>query len=238
MEKKNRKVAIMQPYVFPYIGYFQLIHAADIFVFYDDVNFIKKGWINRNQIILNQQAYKFTIPLVGASQNKLINEIPVLWESKFDQKLIQQLELGYKTAPYLSDVLGLVQEVFSDKSSNISELAQKSVRLTCQYLGLEKKFYVSSELGVSKDMGRADRLIEITKHFGTEQYINAINGRDLYSKVDFKQMGVDLAFVSPILNKYKQGNLIDFIPSLSILDVLMWNEKSEISEMLKSYEIT
>ncbi len=90
----------MQPYIFPYIGYFQLIHSADVFVFYDDVHFIKKGWINRNQILLNQEAFKFTIPLIGASQNKLINEIDVFWESNFDKKLLQQIEQSYRNAPH------------------------------------------------------------------------------------------------------------------------------------------
>lgn len=238
MEKKSRKVAIMQPYVFPYIGYFHLIHASDVFVFYDDVNFIKKGWINRNQILLNQQAYKFTIPLVGASQNKLINEIPVLWESKFDQKLIQQLEIGYKAAPNLWPVLELVKEIFSEKSLTIAELAQRSVQLTCRYVGLQKEFFVSSELGISKELGRAERLVEITKHFDSAHYLNAINGRELYSKEQFMEKGVDLAFVSPELNKYNQGSVSEFIPYLSILDVLMWNNPVDVSRMLRMYEIT
>lgn len=238
MEQNKRKVAIMQPYIFPYIGYFQLIQAVDVFVFYDDVHFIKKGWINRNQILLNQQAYKFTIPLVGASQNKLINETSVLWESKFDEKLLHQLEQGYKGAPYFDAVMELVREVFSDKSLNIAALAEKSVITICQYLGFQKEFHRSSSLGISKELGRAERLAAITKHFNAIDYINAVNGQQLYAKEEFEQMGIHLNFISPEIITYKQGNVPEFIPYLSILDMLMWNEKEEMYRLLKSYEIT
>lgn len=227
----------MQPYVFPYLGYFQLIHSADVFVFYDDVNFIKKGWINRNQILLNQEAFKFTIPLIGASQNKLINEIDVFWESKFERKFLLQLEQSYKNAPHYNQVLTLLLSLFQQKPLTISDLAIASVQMVCEYIGLEKTFLKSSSLPISKELGRAERLMAITKELNSSRYINAINGQKLYDKETFQQSSIELSFLSPILDPYPQGGNDSFVPFLSILDVLMWNEKDQILSLISSYEI-
>lgn len=237
MENENKKVAIMQPYVFPYIGYFQLIHSSDFFVFYDDVNFIKKGWINRNQILLHNEPYKFTIPLLGASQNKHINEIEVFWESGFDKKLIHQLEVSYRNAPYFADVMDLVYGVLGSKPKLISDLAISSILKTCEYIGLNRTFLRSSELKITKDLGRAERLIAITKQFSSSHYINAINGQELYDKEFFKQSGIDLGFLAGKMAPYSQGIETVFIPFLSIIDIMMWNHKNEILSEISSYEI-
>lgn len=227
----------MQPYVFPYLGYFQLIHAADVFVFYDDVNFIKKGWINRNQILLNKEAFKFTIPLIGASQNKLINEIDVFWESKFERKFLLQLEQSYQNAPHYKEVLALLSTLLNQKPQTISDLAIASIQMVCNYIGLERTFIKSSTMHISKDLGRAERLMAITKRLNSSSYINAINGQELYQKETFKQYSIDLGFLSPILNPYPQGENEFFIPFLSILDAMMWNEKDQILSLISSYEI-
>ncbi len=227
----------MQPYAFPYIGYFQLIHSSDVFVFYDDVNYIKKGWINRNQILLHQEAYKFTIPLIAASQNKLIHEIPVFWESGFDLKLLQQIELSYRFAPNVVEVINIIKQIFLEKPNNISELAISSILKICDYIGLKRTFIRSSTLGISKELGRAERLIAITKSFSSNKYVNAINGQELYNKEFFKEAGVDLGFLSGQITPYSQGNSPEFVPYLSIIDILMWNSKEEILSLISSYEI-
>lgn len=227
----------MQPYVFPYIGYFQLIQATDAFVFYDDVHFIKKGWINRNQILLNGEAYKFTFPLIGASQNKLINEIEVFWESKFAQKFLDQLAQSYKNGPNFNAVFSLVEGIFSQRPETISQLAGQSIIEICKYLGLKKQFLWSSELGVPKDLGRAERLIEITKQLNSTHYINALNGQELYQKEDFLKQGVQLNFISPIIQSYAQGDKSMFIPFLSILDVLIWNHPQEVIAHISAFDL-
>ena len=237
MENKDKKVAIMQPYVFPYIGYFQLIHSVDVFVFYDDVNFIKKGWINRNQILLANESYKFTIPLIGASQNKLINEIEVFWDSKFDKKLLQQIEQSYRFAPNFTEVFALINDVFAQKSNLISDLAILSISKVCDYIGLKRVFLKSSELLISKDLGRADRLIAITKNLHSLHYINAVNGQELYKKEYFKNQEVELGFLSPNLSPYTQGANTEFVAFLSIIDLLMWKDKAEILSIISSYKI-
>jgi hypothetical protein len=230
-------VAIMQPYFFPYLGYFQLVQAVDHFVFYDDVMFIKKGWINRNRILLQGNEFLFTIPLEKQSQNKTIRESTVSWGKEFPDKFMNQLDSAYKKAPNYLQVKELVEQVLHRKFENLADLASESIQATWAYLGLEKKFYHSSELGVSADLGRAERLIEITKFLGQSSYINAFNGQELYEKGFFKSNGIELHFLKPNLIPYFQGNSKSFINGLSMIDVLMWNKKDEVVQWLGDSEL-
>jgi len=222
----------MQPYFFPYLGYFQLVQAVDHFVFYDDVMFIKKGWINRNRILMQGDEFLFTIPLEKQSQNKTIRESTVSWGKEFPNKFMNQLDSAYKKAPNYAEVRDLVEQVLNRKFESLADLASESVQATWAYLGLEKKFYQSSQLSVSEDLGRAERLIEITKSLGESSYINAVNGQELYEKGFFKENGIDLHFLKPNLNPYLQGNTKEFVNGLSMIDVLMWNNKKEVVQWL------
>ena len=222
----------MQPYFFPYLGYFQLVQAVDHFVFYDDVMFIKKGWINRNRILMQGNEFLFTIPLEKQSQNKTIRESTVSWGKEFPNKFMNQLDSAYKKAPNYAEVRGLVEQVLNRKFESLADLASESVQATWAYLGLEKKFYQSSQLSVSEDLGRAERLIEITKSLGESSYINAVNGQELYEKGFFKENGIDLHFLKPNLNPYLQGNTKEFVNGLSMIDVLMWNNQEEVVQWL------
>jgi len=222
----------MQPYFFPYLGYFQLVQAVDHFVFYDDVMFIKKGWINRNRILMQGNEFLFTIPLEKQSQNKTIRESTVSWGKEFPNKFMNQLDSTYKKAPNYAEVRGLVEQVLNRKFESLADLASESVQATWAYLGLEKKFYQSSQLSVSEDLGRAERLIEITKSLGESSYINAVNGQELYEKGFFKENGIDLHFLKPNLNPYLQGTTKEFVNGLSMIDVLMWNNKEKVVQWL------
>ena len=233
-------VAIMQPYFFPYLGYFQLVQAVDHFVFYDDVMFIKKGWINRNQILMQNQAFLFTIPLVKQSQNKTIRETKVAYGADFPAKFLTQISAAYKKAPHFSEVMNLIQEVVKDYPESMADVAIRSIEMTWNYLGLEKSFYQSSDLGLADtDWDKADRLIAITKSLGCDHYINAKNGQILYDKSYFAQHACRLNFLQPNLPAYPQGykKEMEFVPGLSMVDVLMWNEKSDITEMLQKYDL-
>ena len=118
-EKIKNSVAVMQPYVFPFIGYFQLINSVDHFVFYDDVNFMKKGWINRNRIVINKNDFQFTISLEKISQFRKIKEIKVL----SDNKLLKRIEQAYKKAPYFDEVYPLLKNILEIQSESIAHLA-------------------------------------------------------------------------------------------------------------------
>jgi hypothetical protein len=230
-------VAIMQPYFFPYLGYFQLVQAVDHFVLYDDVMFIKKGWINRNRIWMQGQDFMFTIPLEKQSQNKTIRESTVAWNSEFPSKFLVQLRSAYKKAPYVEVVMSLIEGVLAEKPASLADLAGSSVKATWDYLGLKKAFYYSSTRSIPVELGRADRLMEITKSFGESVYINAANGKALYDKPSFAKHGVELKFIESELPVYSQGNNPDFLAGLSMIDVLMWNDIPRVREMLTSYTL-
>lgn len=231
------KLAVMQPYIFPYIGYFQLIKAVDTFVFYDDVAFIKGGWINRNNILLNQEKQRITIPLKKPSPNKLINEIEINLESKDYLKLKPKIQQAYSRAPYFKEVFPIIEHLLNKKLTNISRLAAHSITEICQYLGLSTQFLFSSiDFPQTKGRDRADRLIEIAKQKGAHTYINSIGGQALYEKKYFKEHGIDLFFIKTKDIQYTQKTP-EFQPNLSIIDVLMNNSKAETLDLLDAYQL-
>jgi hypothetical protein len=230
-------VAIMQPYFFPYLGYFQLVQAVDHFVLYDDVMFIKKGWINRNRILMQGNEFMFTVPLEKQSQNKTIRESTVAWNSDFAAKFLVQLRSSYKKAPHVEEVCSLIEGVLAERPTSLADLAGSSIQATWNYLALEKKFYYSSALTVPDNLGRAERLMEITKSFGENVYINAANGKALYDKPSFATHGVDLQFIQGELPPYSQGNRTEFLSGLSMIDVMMWNDVPRIREMLMRFTL-
>lgn len=234
------KLAIMQPYIFPYIGYFQLINAVDTFVFYDDVNFIKGGWINRNRILVNNKDFMFTISLKNMSSLSLINQT-LLCEKKFHKnnlKFLRTIEQSYKKAPYFKTILPLIHNFLTtSKTLTISELAIESIILVSNYLDLNTKFKISSiDFKETKGFCRANRLIEISKKEKAIHYINPIGGTALYNKNQFDTEGIELSFIKSKPISYKQFNN-QFIPWLSIIDVLMFNSKEEILLILNECEL-
>ncbi len=232
------RIAVMQPYLFPYIGYFQMIHAVDKFVFYDDVNFIKQGWINRNRILLNNKDFLFTIPLHKANSFTYIKDTAINqklyenWKSKFLLTVAQ----NYKKAPYFTEVHALIEKVLGGNFESISQLVIESVIATSRYLEINTTFFVSSERYQNKDLERQERLIDICKKENATHYINALGGKDLYSKEDFKKKNIDLKFIQSQPIVYKQFS-DDFVPWLSIIDVLMFNSIEETKAMLDKYEL-
>lgn len=233
------KVAVMQPYFMPYIGYFQMIKSVDTFIFYDDVNFIKQGWINRNRILLNNKDFLFTIPLHNATSFSLIKDTLLnekfypIWKVKFLQSIAQ----NYKKAPHFEVVYSLISTVLNTNCQSISELAIESVKMVSGYLNLNTEFYVASERYQNIQLEREKRLIAICKNENATNYINAVGGKELYSKEVFKANGIELQFIASKPIVYKQFK-DDFIPWLSIIDVLMFNSVAEVNELLNKYELT
>ena len=225
----------MQPYFFPYIGYWQLINAVDVFVLYDDVNFIKKGWINRNNILLNKSEHLITIPLLNVSQNKHINECMVSEDYKSIDNIIKTINLAYKKAPYYNLVFSYIEEIIKTKGS-ISDLVLKSVLWIKEYLGLNTEIILSSSIDKNNELKGQDKIIEIVKKLNGNHYINAIGGQELYNKEIFNNNGIKLNFIKTGEIKYKQFNN-EFVPNLSIIDVLMFNSPSEVKEMLNNYSL-
>lgn len=229
------KLAIMQPYFFPYIGYFQLIRAVDKFIFYDDVNFIKNGWINRNKIIINGKVNYFTIPLKGASPNKLINEVEFIDDFRRIKKTILQ---NYKKSPYFNDVWPVIEDCFNLKTNLVSVLSIYSVRKICEYLNLDTVFEQSSvNYPETKVYKKERRLIEICKQNNADTYINPIGGIELYKKDDFSKEGIKLFFIKMKDIHYRRFDNNVFPTNLSIVDVIMFNSREEVKKMLNEYEL-
>jgi predicted GNAT family acetyltransferase len=232
-------IAINQPYIFPYLGYFQLIYSADSFIFYDDVNFIKQGWINRNKILVGGEAMLFTVPLQNQSSFTTIMDTKInkALYAKWCNKFIKTLEQNYKNAPFYEPVSEMVFAVLNSEHVFISDLAIDSVVKVFSYLGIDCKIERASQLPQGfKDLERSNRLIAIAKSMGYSNYINPIGGQELYKKEFFEENGVTLSFLSPSITNYKQFEA-DFVPGLSIIDVLMFNSKKEVLQMMSGYNI-
>ncbi|MEP0004464.1 MAG: WbqC family protein [Balneola sp.] len=229
-------IGVMQPYFFPYIGYYQLVNAVDTMVFYDDVQFIKRGWINRNKILINNSANYITVPCKSASQNKLINEIDHNLEKKVETKLLRKIELAYTKATYFDRVFPIIEDVFRNKGEKISDISIQSIVSIFKYLGIEKSFKVSSKSYDNESLERADRLIDITKSENAPTYINSIGGQELYSKEYFKEKGIELKFLLPDSIKYEQYDS-DFVPNLSMIDIIMFNAPEKVRDFLNQYQL-
>lgn len=226
------KIAIMQPYLFPYIGYFQLIKAVDKFVFYDDVNFIKNGWINRNRILINNQPHYLTVQLKGASPNKLIYEIEF---TDNRPKLLRTLYMAYRRAPQFDAVWTVIEKCLTFKTDRISDLSIYSLKEVCNYLDVKTSFKISSNTyPETQGLEKAARLREICIKNKAKTYINPIGGQELYNKNDFKNVGIELLYLKPTITEYNQL-ISSFVPGLSIIDVMMWNSKEQIKNMLNDF---
>ncbi|TDX58918.1 WbqC family protein [Orenia marismortui] len=230
------KVAIMQPYLFPYIGYFQLLNRVDKFVLYDDANYINRGWINRNRILLNGKAKMITLPLNGASQNKLINEISIHNGKREKKKFLKTIRHAYTNSPYYNQVFPLIEEIMSNDEENIAKFIEYSLKRIGDYLDYNTDFIISSELGKNNSLKGEDKILDICQLLKADIYINPIGGRDLYSKDRFIGEGIELYFIQTNKIRYSQNNE-NFIPNLSIIDTLMFNSKNKVKDFLEGYKL-
>jgi len=227
------KLAIMQPYFFPYIGYFQLINAVDTFVVYDDVNFIKQGWINRNYILLNNRKQLITLELKGASSFKPINKVEVGGNM---EKLVKTISQSYCRAPFFEEVFPVMKDALCYQESNLAQFIFKSLKNIADYLKIQTKFLMSSHIEKDNSLKGQDRVLDMCKLLNAKVYINAIGGIELYSKDEFRRNGIDLFFMRTKDIVYKQFDK-ECIPKLCIIDVLMFNGKEEVKRLLHEYEL-
>lgn len=230
------KTAIMQPYFFPYLGYFQMFNAVDKFVLLDDVNFIMRGYINRNSILLNGKAHKFSIPLEKPSQNKLINETKLNFSLKDKENFLKTIQLAYKKAPFYNDFYPILKSIVLHEDNDLTKYIKISFEKVKEYLNLNTEILVSSEIQKDNSLKAQDRIIEINKQLNTSTYINAIGGQELYNKEDFKAVAIELKFIKMKPVEYKQFKN-EFVPNLSMIDVLMFNSIENILDMLNKYEL-
>ena len=230
------KLGIMQPYFLPYIGYWQLLNAVDQYVIYDDVNFIKGGWINRNNILINNEAKLFNIQMQGASSNKLINEIEVSQNQVWKKKFLKTIENSYSKAPFYKEVYPVIENIVNYDETNLAKYISYSISKVCDYLNIDTKLIIYSDINKDNDLKGQAKVIEICKIMGADEYYNSIGGQSLYSYSDFEKHGVKLRYLKTNISKYKQFN-DEFVPGLSIIDIMMINSVSDIKNKLEEYEL-
>lgn len=214
------RIAIMQPYFFPYIGYFQLIKAADMFIFFDDVSYIKKGWINRNYICINKHTHCFSVPIENASQSRSIRKtlISKIEYIRWTKKFIDSLTHSYKKQLYFAEGMSIVEKVLSSSVSSIADLAIISVQACCKALGISTPMHCAS--AIPSGLAGENRLIEICHHYGANRYINAPGGKSLYNSTKFASCGIRLEFLQTSLSAYPVKGR-DCITGLSVLDAIL-----------------
>jgi len=232
------KLGIMQPYLFPYLGYFQLIGAVDKFVVYDDVNFIKQGWINRNYLFSGGRKVVFSVPLREPSSFRKIKDTAVNMEQypRWADKFFKTLEMGYAKAPFYKKVCPLVEGVLKAGYQDISGLALASIKAVCAYSGIDTEILDSSSVYGNDRLKGEERVIDICKREGAGEYLNLPGGVDIYSRQSFAAEGISLRFISQAGVSYSRGGG-EFVPGLSVVDLLMFNDKPAISRILGSYEL-
>jgi hypothetical protein len=229
------KVGIMQPYFFPYLGYWQLLSVVDKYVVYDDVAYIKGGWINRNNILLNGKAHLITLSLEQSSSFKNINEIDVTHNIKQREKILKTLEAAYKKAPYYQNVIPKIMDLILS-AKTIAELNYKTILFFKDWVDLKTDIILSSELEKNNNLKGQDKVIHINKILGSDTYYNAIGGIELYDSLSFAKEGINLFFLKMDGVKYSQYKN-EFIPNLSIIDILMFNSPKEIKQLLSKYSL-
>ena len=235
------KIAVMQPYFFPYLGYFSLIAASDYWIYFDTPQYIRHGWVNRNRILKpSKEDWQYiTVPLEKHSRNEqIMNVYPK--NNNWQAKLLAQLEHYRKAAPFYKEVYSLVADVvnYAEPGKSISSISIKSVEAVCEYCGLELRSEVFSQMNL--DIGTVSEpdewALEITRSLQGTTYINPIGGKEFFSKEKYREASIELHFLKPIIQSYDQKNK-KFIPRLSIIDTLMVCSPNDVKDMIKKYEL-
>lgn len=233
----TRTIAMMQPYLFPYLGYFQLIAAADVFVLGDDLQYIRSGWVNRNRILQNGEAKLITFPLKRDRFDMPINQRQL--SDNFEEEaahLINVITQCYAKAPYFNQVMPLLERLIRFPLKNLAMYIEHSIREMCAYLHIDTPILRGSDLQIGTPVNKQDRVVRIVQTFACGRYLNPIGGIDLYDHEYFAQHNLALRFfkIDPI--SYRQYR-DPFVPNLSIIDVLMFNCVEQVQELLSCYSI-
>ncbi len=225
------KIAIMQPYFLPYLGYFQLINIADKFVVYDNVQYIKRGWMNRNRYLLNNKDNYFIIPVKKFPHQQKIIKITI--SKKYDrEKILRKFYNAYSKAPYFEETFKLLTDVIKFPSQNFFEYTLFSISRICEHLNIKTKIVISSKINYNHKLKSENKVINICNSLNGKIYINPEGGNKIYKKENFKKFKLNLRFLHTEDYKYKQFDEKTFIPKLSIVDTLMFNSKKKVKELI------
>ena len=231
------KLAIMQPYFLPYVGYFQLIGAVDMFIIYDNIKYTKKGWINRNRMLRNGSDAMFSLPLKRDSD--YLDVVKRQLAADYDRtKLLNQFKGAYLRAPFFADTFPLLERIVCHEDQNLFGYIPHAILCSCEHLGITTKIRTSSEIAIDHELKNQDKVIALCKAVEADVYINSIGGTDLYAGDDFKERDISLKFMQANTFEYLQFGA-PFVPWLSIVDVLMFNSLDVVrTNILGRYELS
>ena len=227
----------MQPYIFPYLGYYQLVNAVDKFLLLDDVTYINKGWINRNSLLINGEAQFFVMPVEGASQNKIINSLVLLNDKKWRNKLVKTIMMAYKKGVGFNRFFPVLNEILEFESNQLSEFLSNSIQSICNYLDIRTQIVISTSNYNNIQLKGQDRIIDLCLKENAQTYLNPLGGKLLYDTRTFEESGIRLSFLKTELNPYKQIAASQFVPGLSIIDMLMNCPKEFVQQELNKFRL-
>ena len=230
------RLAIMQPYFFPYIGYFQLISASNVFVLHDDVQYITGGWVNRNRILLNGQDRMITLPVQNASHVLPIKARNYVSSNQGLKHIINQVKQAYGKAPCFDQVFPMVEELLTYEDRNVARFNENLIRRVCDFVGIQTSILTSSGLDKDDSLTGQDRVLEICRRVGATDYTNPIGGMKLYQQEVFQSSGITLRFLAAQDEPYRQQGET-WVPFLSVIDVLMFNSVGEVQRLLTKYRL-
>lgn len=228
-------LGIMQPYFLPYIGYWQLLASVDRLVVYDNIQYTKKGWINRNRFLRNGHDAYFTVPVKHASDYLDIVDREIAPDFDRD-KLLRSLEGNYRRAPQFADVFPIIEEIVRARAGNLFEYVFYSLGRMARFLEIQTPMVISSSITINHSLTSQDKVLAICRALGATRYLNPIGGQELYSGDSFAAQSVQLAFLRPRPREYVQFGG-PFVPNLSILDVVMFNSKTAVRDMLLEADV-
>lgn len=229
-------VSIMQPYLLPYVGYFQLIAASDVFVLYDDVQYMKGGWINRNRILLNDAPHWLTLPVERSEVATPIDRKRYQIDAAQRGKQRGLLDAAYRKAPGAAEVMPLLEAVLECADLNVARFNEHGIRAVCRTLGIGTEIVASSAMARDRTLGGQAAVIDIARRLGARRYLNAIGGTGLYEAGAFAEAGMELSFLRPRPAPYRQFGA-PHVPNLSIADVLMFCQGPELAAMMGAYDV-
>jgi hypothetical protein len=229
-------ISLLQPYFFPYLGYFQLIAGSDVFVIYDDAQFMKNGWVNRNRIVGEKSPEWFTFPVEAASHKLAINERTYVRDTRtYPALLLANLHHRYRRAPHFEPVMRLVEDILAFDDRNVSAFNVNLLRRICRHLEIHTRIEIASALRTRRS-GGAQGVVDVCRILGGTHYLNPIGGTELYASTFFEAQGLVLEFLQPEITPYRQFDP-PFQPALSIIDALMFNDLQSMRRLLSQYRI-
>jgi hypothetical protein len=231
------RIAIMQPYLFPYLGYFQLMDAADKFLLLDDVNYINRGWVNRNNIMVNDKPYRFTLPLQKVSQHKKINETLIAADEKWKKKFMATLQMAYHQSPFYAEIIELIKEIMTFDDLRLSVFLQNSLEKMAAFIGMKVRIISVGSTETVAGLKGQERILDLCRANKAEEYINLPGGKSLYNPDEFASREIRLSFIEPHFPVYLQTHQQAFVAGLSIIDILMNNSRESVAGMVKDYDI-